>query len=100
MSREVWAPVSMCLVVSDEAAPQGPQTIIVGRAPGYHAIVNLKCCKKEVLVVRERDQVNPRDAMTFMNLEPYGSLNHWGILYRRPDIEVFVYKVRCGIFIP
>ena len=53
MSREVRAPVSMCLVLSNEAAPQGPPTI-VGRAPGYHAIVNLKCGQEEVLVVRER----------------------------------------------
>ena len=99
MSREVWAPVSMFLVVSDVGAPQGPPTI-AGRAPGYHAIVNLTCCQKEVLVVRERDQVNPEDAMKFMNFEPHGSSNYRRMLYRRPDIEAFVYQVRRRIFVP
>ena len=70
------------------------------QAPGYQAFVNLGCCQEQMLLVRERNQVTPSEAMKFVEFETYGSLNHKRILYRRPDVESFVYQVSFRIFYP
>ena len=41
---------------------------------GYHAVVNIQRCNKKVLVVHERDQVHPLDAiMKFMIIIIYNN---------------------------
>ena len=99
MSRQVWVPVQMSIVKTARGGPQGPPTI-AAQAPGYQAFVNLGCCQEEMLLVRERNQVTPSEAMKFVEFETYGSLNHKRILYRRPDVESFVYQVSFRIFYP
>lgn len=99
MSRQVWVPVSMSLVRTTCPANQGPPTV-TGVAPGYQAFVDLACCLEPVRVIKQRDQVRPSAAMRFMTYEPHGPLSCKQILFRRPELEAFVYKVRILISFP
>jgi hypothetical protein len=99
MSRQVWTPVSMSLVRTTYPANQGPPTV-TGVAPGYQAFVDLGCCQEPMRVIKQRNQVRPSAAMRFMTYEPHGPLSCKQILFRRPDLEAFVYKVRMRIFWP